>query len=204
MAKHRHSYHVSCWNGGNVTFRCKCGEQVERKMTREERSKFREQMSLGRFIKPENDIHRVWHSFSKKFITRVNGKDEFNDCPVAELGDKVIRWAKKFPKDVKIVGCDDSYFSCSDLVLIEHRTARKYMGTSVVFIPQCSGDPPAQFFLYPGHLDDLINALKTIKKEAALRKRLETADSKANGHWWNARAPEPNCSVTRPKHAKGQ
>lgn len=36
------------------------------------------------------------------------------------------------------------------------------MGISVYYIPQCTGEKPIQFFLYPGHLRRLITTLQKL------------------------------------------
>lgn len=60
------------------------------------------------------------------------------------------------------MGCDDTYFASSNLVLIEHASKTEYMGTTVVFIPQCTGEDPVEFFLYPGHRECLVKFLKSL------------------------------------------
>jgi hypothetical protein len=79
-----------------------------------------------------------------------------------KLIEKVEKWATKFPRDVRIVGVDDDYFTSSCLVLIEHQTEHHYMGTTAVFIPQCTGEPPTRFFLYPDRRNQLRSALQAI------------------------------------------
>jgi hypothetical protein len=109
----------------------------------------------------DDNIHKVWHSFSRKFMNPdlgVNFTLEGYDLMVA-----VKKWAKKYPKDVEIVGCDDNSFMCSYIVLIQHKDGQHFMGTTMVTISQ-NGDTPAVMFLYPSHAGDLIDALKKGKK----------------------------------------
>jgi hypothetical protein len=111
---------------------------------------------------------------------------------------RVARWAKKYPEDVRIVGVDDSYYSGSDLVLIEHRGKVGYHGTTVIFIAQCSGDPPVRFFLYPSHRDSLMAALMAIK-QAALPPGPTAGDAPCGSpqaRVW-ALGPAPSSSATR-------
>jgi hypothetical protein len=138
-------------------FRCKhCGEKVERKATPGER-KFHDSY-VDKIAWPE---HKVWHEFARKFK-----KNNAYLWIGANLMDRVERWATKYPNDVRIVNVDDSYFSSSILVLVEHRATMKYMGTSVVVIPQCSGESPIEFFLYPQHRRNLVKALGEITAAA--------------------------------------
>lgn len=41
-----------------------------------------------------------------------------------------------------------------------------YMGTTAVVIPQCTGEKPLEFFLYPCDRDELIAALVSIRAAA--------------------------------------
>ena len=54
---------------------------------------------------------------------------------------------------------DDSHFSSSDLIFV----VIPGMGTQVFFVPQCSGDPVTEFFLYPGDMEGLIETLQKIR-----------------------------------------
>lgn len=60
--------------------------------------------------------------------------------------------------EIEICTCDDSSFAGSDLVFVPHPD----MGISVVYVPQLSGGS-AQFFLYPGHLNNLIETLTKMR-----------------------------------------
>ena len=107
-------------------------------------------------------IHNVWHSFQRRFCKDgPSGNDDWKYRGY-DLMKRVKTWAKKYPDDVTITGCDDAVFAGSDLVLIEHRSDKLYMGTSVVYIPQCTSENPIQFFLYPGHRFALIAALRRL------------------------------------------
>jgi hypothetical protein len=144
----------------------RCKERVERKATPGERAFHAKwyrnpldtAMSTG-------GVHKVWHEFQRKFKpVNALGNHEWDDrVPAYDLMERIEKWAKKYPKDVFCLGVDDSHFASSLLVLIEHRTENDYMGTSAVVISQCSGAPPAEFFMYPGHRDALIAALVGIR-----------------------------------------
>lgn len=183
MTKHRHRFYVSSWCGGNVTFRCRCGEERERKMDREELRRFREHMYSP---KPKDNVHRVVHDFYHRF----KNKDETWKYRGYDFMERVERWAKKYPGDVRVVGCDDGFFSSSCLVLIEGRAENAYMGTTVIYIPQCTGEPPTEFFLYPGHRGGLIAALQEIGREAEPRQKRQRKAEAAYSKWWASR-PKP-------------
>ena len=113
------------------------------------------------FPKNGANIHLVWHDFYSNFM--------ISDISWKFKGIKMIRkvevWAKKWKNDVKIIKCDDALYTSSILVLIKHRGLKtgKYHGTSIIFIPQCTGENPTVFFLYPRNHDNLISVLSKIK-----------------------------------------
>jgi hypothetical protein len=137
--------------------------------------------------KNAKDLHKVWNDFYKRFYPTVIVKPgkKFNK-PYAKLTvkqkiavypkvknvwkwigydlmTKVEAWAKKNPS-VRIAYCDDAVHSSSYLVFIPHETKKEYFGTSVVLIPQCSGEEPSSYFLYPNHLDKIESVIKDIQK----------------------------------------
>ncbi len=139
-------------------FRCdKCGETVERKATPKERALHEKRVDWNG--KP--NVHKVWHEFQRRFK-----KDDVYRSIGFDLMVRVEKWAKKHPREVRCLHIDDSYFANSLLLLVEHRHARGYMGTTAVVIPQCTGEKPIEFFLYPGDRDALIVALKSIRAAA--------------------------------------
>jgi hypothetical protein len=72
------------------------------------------------------------------------------------------RYAKK-NREVRLIDVDDGHFANSTLVLIPHETGKKWMGVSVIFIPQCCPNQN-EFFLYPCCVDSLIKELRSIQK----------------------------------------
>lgn len=162
-------------SGAAVTYVCsKCRGLFVRPITVKERAKFMAEVLPLR--DPAHNVHHVFHEFSHKFSPYVPTGETYKDwkgkvCPRMEekwkwtgydLMERVAQWAKKYPKFVTITRCDDDYHSGSNLVLIEHRKLSgkdRYMGTSVIYIPQCNGDKPTRLFLYPSHHDELIRAL---------------------------------------------
>ena len=114
--------------------------------------------------------HAVAHDFQRRFIKGQFGTPDAWKYIGYDLMKRVERWAKKYPEEVTIVGCDDAYFAGSTIVLIEHRTEKSYMGTSMYYIPQCTGEAPTQLFLYPWHRTNLIAALRKLGKKRKVSK----------------------------------
>jgi hypothetical protein len=129
---------------------------------------------MARISRMATKLHIIWRDFEKNFRLK-GGQYRYVGF---DLQERVETWAKKYPKDVRICLCDDAQHSSSCLVLIEHRTKTHYMGTTVVFLPQCSGDPPAEFFLYPNRAEQLLEALQAIRKAAKPIQEKELADRK--------------------------
>lgn len=185
VRKHRHRFSIHSYPGYCIAYRCHCGEERERKMDREERRRFKEETF---FPKPKDNIHRVSHDFFKRFK-----KDEKWRYVGYDFMKRVKRWATKHPGDARVLRCDDASFCGSSLVLIEHRAENAYMGTTVVYIPQCTGEPPTDFFLYPSHRAGLIAALREIAREAKPREKRQRKVAAERTKWWASR-PGP---VTR-------
>jgi hypothetical protein len=162
--------------------RCKCGEEIERPETPDE--------LLDHDIKKmltEPGVHKVWFDFSKRFCPQKKDGTQPWKMKGWKLMCAIEKWAKKYPKDVRITGCDDSHYMGSDIVLIEHRVPgswrkARYHGTTMIFVPQ-NGEEPAHVFLYPGHTKLLIEALTSIRKEA---QPLQAAESR-HGRWMRER-----------------
>lgn len=142
-----------------------CKEGRDRPATKEEakeaKKKFKELMVEAKAL------HRVWHDFCKRFIPDQKWKYIGYDLMV-----KVNRWARKYPQDVKITRCDDNVHAGSDIVYINHRVDnKKWFGTTVVVIPQCTGEEPMRFFLYPQHHKEMVKALSVIGQTAGKCKK---------------------------------
>lgn len=71
---------------------------------------------------------------------------------------KVEKFIKRYCPEIKIIGCDDSVYSGSYILLIPHPNH----GITLMFIPQCT-TIQNQFFLYEGHYNQLIKALEEMK-----------------------------------------
>lgn len=139
--------------------RCTCGAERERQATKAEKKEFKLVWKRGRAI------HALWHQLAKRFKKtpkewKMQGWD---------LIEALEEYTAKRPQ-IRTVRVDDSHFSNSDLLLIPHSYDSKklgcaYMGTTALFIAQCAGDAPVEFFLYPNHLRHLIETLQGIERE---------------------------------------
>ena len=114
------------------------------------------------FLNPPRDenVHYVYHKFVDKFMVVGKWKFKGYDLIIA-----VERWALKYPSDVIVTYCDDSYHASSLLVFIKHQAIKHpYWGTTMVYIPQCTGENPIEIFLYPTHATNLRACLAKLRK----------------------------------------
>ena len=154
-----HKFEVYCYMGwkplSQVIERCMfCQEERARKPTKAEQDK------NTRMLKQCDKLHSVYHKVCK----RLEGLEGFEAMEEAE------RLAKKYRGHVQYVGCDDDVHSNSDLLLVDHEDDDHYMGTSVIYLPQCKGTR-ATFFLYPGDREELIRALEIVRRKALDREK---------------------------------
>lgn len=164
-----------------IGFRCtakKCDYKVELPASAPER----------RFLQAEHDemlrsasaIHEVSHAFDRKFQKVVKAGKPFKlrglKKPLQptkvlwrwkgyELMCRIEKYAEKHP-ELEVVTVDDDHFASSLLVLLPHHDKKtgSYFGTSVIYVPQCTGEDPIRFFLYPGHAHGLLGALGKLRK----------------------------------------
>lgn len=138
-------------------------------------------------LKECKEIHKTWHKFSN-WLIKTYGKDlhgkweymevnidgtkntkkikyrSFNELELSrrlvgyDVMVRVERYIKRYCPDIKILRCDDSVYSGSDILLIPHPNH----GITIMFIPQCTSIQN-QFFLYKNHYKVLVKALKEMK-----------------------------------------
>lgn len=133
--------------------RCKCGEQRERQATKLEEKKIRKYWKESN--KDSKAIHVVYHDYVK----RIESKKLLGyDLMLA-----VEKWAKKWPNDVIINCVDDDFHMGSNLIFILHKSKKSFFGTTVIPIMQ-KGDPAIRYFMYPGHLNEIMKTLQKIQK----------------------------------------
>ena len=108
-----------------------------------------------------SNIHSIWYDFCLNF----KNQDNKYILKGYDLMQTVENWAKRYPEDIFIVNCDDALHTNSMLVFIEHSNKANYMGTTVVYIPQCTDEEAIEFFLYPENKKYLISVLKKLGKK---------------------------------------
>lgn len=96
-------------------------------------------------------LHRASHKFSDKFYDHKKRQWKLSGYKFMEA---VRKYAKR-NKDIDVFWCDDNHHASSNIVLIHHQTPDQYWGTTVLVISQF-GNPPVDFFLYPGHTEGLL------------------------------------------------
>ena len=101
-------------------------------------------------------LHRIYHDY----VTKMDGK-QLKGYELMEAADK---WAEKHP-EVQTVVVDDDHHATSDLVIMPHENGKDFMGLTVLYIPQCTGENPTRFFLYPRAIQRLIEALSKHKSK---------------------------------------
>jgi len=157
--------YASSVSSNEAMYRCRCGKTKHCvKLTSVQRKAFHNKL----FKKPE--IHKLYH----RYIALKNKAKQESNYDAMVLAEK---FANKNPS-VKIVGVDDDVHAGSDLVIIPHIDKYHLWGLSVEYIPQCTGESPIRFFLYPGHLKRLIETLQDYAKIAR-----KLGDKKLQGLW---------------------
>ncbi len=101
-------------------------------------------VKVQKMMRDAKAIHRVYHDFERRFVRNFGFPQQWN---------------------VTVVRCDDGCHAGSMLVFVAHRAPRRYMGVTAVFIPQCTGESPIEFFLYPCHLLEVLRTVKKLYKE---------------------------------------
>lgn len=145
----------------NKSFRCTlCDEIKYEPLTKKEMVSHINKNN--KMLKHSMEMHAVYHKFVKKFkifTANEGGKWRWEGYTMMRMIENYI----KRNKEIKLAWCDDSTHCGSCLVLIPHKSRSEYWGTTVVYIPQY-GDKPVQLFLYPGHLDGLMQEFGKFQK----------------------------------------
>lgn len=172
--KHRHTWRFNGTLGTDrVLFYCpdaSCKEITERAATKAETRLIKSHQREA--FADISAVHKMWNSYCN--LVEAKGLAGYDASRLME------KWAAKQPEGhVFYVPCDDASFMGSDLWLIEHKTHNRYMGTSMVYIPQ--DEDRSRAFLYTGHRLVLAKTLKEIQRLAAPIQKQEAADAKAWG-----------------------
>jgi hypothetical protein len=150
-------------------FRCKCGQtQHVIKLNKIQRKELRKDL-LG---DKKDDIHGLYHKMMK---TVGNGAGQGFSNSGYEMMGKMDKFVQKNPSIIAC-GVDDDYHASSDVFLIPHQNSKQFWGVTALYVPQCTGEKPIRFFLYPEHLKGLIAGLNEMAKriKATGNKKLST------------------------------
>jgi hypothetical protein len=136
----------------------KCGDRLERPMTKEEKQKYGKEDREG--WKESTRLHKVWHKFVDTFYDNTTSRWKYQGY---KFMCKVEAYARR-NKSIVVTCCDDAAHAGADLVLVPHRNKEGYWGTTVMYISQANVQPTV-FFLYPEHETDFRKALAEVKKK---------------------------------------
>ena len=138
---------------------------------------------------PEYDNMQRFHKYVDRF-KKETGLKVFYSLVRKKYDDnyqemkRVQNYTEEHPS-IKVVGCDDDYHASSDLVLVPHESDYEWMGLSVQYIPQCTGEKSIRFFLYPSNLDKFIKTLKHYQKCQRKRRHKNKERDKLERKVWN-------------------
>lgn len=111
-----------------------------------------------------NAMFEPWHVFQKKFAgadpkkTRSGTPWKFQGYDFIE---RIERYVEKVPT-MEVVRCDDGYHAGSRILVVHHELPDYYWGTSFLYVPQCTGEPPVEFFFYDNHARGFLSVMKEI------------------------------------------
>jgi hypothetical protein len=147
--------------------RCECEKERERPATEEERKKISDDWKRNE--RRQKLMHVAWRPVQKVLKDFGSPTDQETK---GKLAAKLERLMEKYPDYIRYSRVDDSYHCGSDIFFVSHKYDDKvlgsgYWGTTIIYIAQCSPDPPVEFFCYPGgHMPMLRANVDLIDKEA--------------------------------------
>lgn len=165
--RHQHKWEIRSYSGMSPPFvweRCTvsdCNRERRRKTKGAEAQRIKKYIRMS--YRETTALHRVFHDFCRTFLDEKREGSPWKYRGYA-LMKKIERWARKYPDFVRITGTDDSHHMNSLLCIIEHRTTRRWMGLTVILVPQ-NGEEPGEFFLYPEDQDALMLALISLMEK---------------------------------------
>lgn len=114
-------------------------------------------------------MHRAYRLVQSRLKKHFDDPKKYDKYWLADAMDKL---ATKPGNEMLYVRVDDDVHANSDLWFIPHRyedprLGKSYWGTSVLYIGQCSNDPPVVFFCYPHHMLALRDTVQEIAKQTA-------------------------------------
>jgi len=101
-----------------------------------------------------------WWEYGKKFHEKDGRTHRWKGY---EFMQRFEKWMKKYP-EIRQCTVDDDFAAGSRLYFVPHRSTTDpfWHGVSVIFAPQCTGEPPTVMSLYPHHMEDLQKVLAAL------------------------------------------
>jgi hypothetical protein len=165
-------------------YRCGCRKTIHfEKTTADDRNKIK----IASRLNNSDSKHKLWHSIAKNVLgSGLIGSD---------LIDKMDRFVKKHPSIIA-TGVDDDHFCNSAVYYIPHENESEIWGVTVLYIPQCTGEKPISFFLYPDHLRGQIYAINEIAKRMRAK-----GNTRLSSLWYYLNRPPviADQSIKKPK-----
>ena len=121
------------------------------KMTEEE---------MEEMFEEATEIHTLWYKLNDYLKKHNRNINELSGYDAMRCMDA---FCKENPDMIR-VHVDDEYHCNSYVYIIPHENEKKYMGATVLFVPQCC-NIRNQFFLYPSDNRDLLKACKLLEKK---------------------------------------
>lgn len=179
MAKpHRHRFKPSAVTSKTLTISCKCGATRSRELSHAEQS------AMKHSLKDEASIHTLWHKIVER-IDVVATYPSKGAKPRLRGWDAQLWMGRFVARHPTVVRChvDDAVFSNSALYLVPGygvnpphpkgterihsflpKPGREWFGVQVLYVPQCTGEQPTSFFLYPSDHTSLLAGLKALAR----------------------------------------
>jgi len=114
------------------------------------------------FYPDDENVHHLFHKMT-------DAVDEWKEENPGVFGYKLMKFMEDTVNNdvflrnhVTVAYVDDDSHASSVVFLVPHYTNYRYMGTSVWYVPQCTGEEDIRFFLYPGAHREMIRALNLI------------------------------------------
>jgi hypothetical protein len=146
-----------------VSYRCQgCnGDVVDRPMSKEEIDIFHAHDSAS--DQRTNLMFKPWHAFCAKFTWADPKKSSGSKWRLQGWNfiEAIESYIAHCPT-MELVGCDDSYHASSRILVVHHELPDYYWGTTFLYIPQCTGEPPIEFFFYDNHASEFLSVMKAI------------------------------------------
>ena len=108
----------------------------------------------------KNTLLEERHALSREVEAALDGLQGWDAVDAFEALEK------KHPDGVHLATIDDTYCSSSTLALVECKNAEEYWGTHVYVVPQCSGQDVFKFFMYPDHVQEVLEVLHALDVRA--------------------------------------